>query len=374
GTVVTSSWLPTGVQLDANKHKLTFTESIYVESSGTPPTDELNVVPRLGAPDAPPGDPEAAGDDAAIAAAIAGDPFMLASFMSSTQGSTADIDISDMSGNRITDVDWDSTNGFNDPVDPPVTYAMMIQMMANPTSVPGYQFNYADESINFVAVDLQQIAATAPWYTGPAGGDDGKIPVPSVADSLSAADLVIEFSPPDGEQAVLTAEGSLRLTSALKGKNGSITSGGDLRVTGLGAQFSASEESGVSMYARGDIVLSTLDEKTPGNFEYRDVKMKGVVYAQGDFVAKLGSVTMPGEWGSLDLEGCLIAYGGDPSNTYPDGVTPRTPDAPGSNGKGTIDLRARQVKLKFNPVYVGSLSQALPANFQLKSLSWDNRL
>ncbi|MEW6281912.1 MAG: hypothetical protein AB1758_25120, partial [Candidatus Eremiobacterota bacterium] len=265
GTVVTSSWLPTGVQLDANKHKLTFTESIYVESSGTPPTDEFNVVARLGAPDAPPGDPEAAGNDAAIAAAIAGDPTMLANFMSSTQASSADIDISNMSGTLISDIDWSSTNGFNDPVDPPVTYAMMIQMMANPTSVPGYQFNYAGESINFVAVDLQQIAATAPWYTGPAGGDDGKIPVPSVADSLSAADLEIEFKPADGEQAVLTAEGSVRLTSAISGKNGSITSGGDIKITGLGAQFSASEQSGVNMYARGDIVFSTLDEKTPGD-------------------------------------------------------------------------------------------------------------
>ncbi|GMU54803.1 MAG: hypothetical protein AMXMBFR33_39490 [Candidatus Xenobia bacterium] len=358
---VTPPPLPPEVVLDTANKKLTITGSIYVGPTAS--TNELNVVARLGSEEAPPGDPEAAagGDDAAIAAAIAADPAMLQQLLLDTQGGSADIDISDMSGNLLSDVDWD-TGGFNDPIDAPVTYAMMLQMMANPTSVPGYQFDYSNQSITFNPIDLQTAAASV-WYTGPpptgGGGNNGVLNPPGVADTLNAADLSIEFAPPAGTAAVLTAEGNVRLTSAIEGQGGSITSGGNINITGLGANFAASQQSGVNMYAQGDIVFSTLDNNG-GVYSYRDVNLKGVIYAQGDFIARLGSPALPGNWGKFNLEGSLIAYGGDPAG------------APGANGKGTIDLRADEINLAFDSSYLGSLSALPPANFTLTPLSWAN--
>lgn len=62
------------------------------------------------------------------------------------------------------------------------------------------------------------------------------------------------------------------------------------------------------------------------------------------------------------LDGTLIAYGGNPK------------EAPGSNGRGTVIVRARDLGLKFDPSYLGGLSQSLPANFELKPLSWNTDL
>ncbi len=172
-----------------------------------------------------------------------------------------------------------------------------------------------------------------------------------MADSLSAANLEVEFAPPDGRLAVLTSEGNVRLTSAIKGEGGSITSGGEIRITALGAQFSATEQSGVNMYAVGDIVFSTLDQPTPGNYAYRDVNLKGVIYTQGNFIAKVGSPALAGGWGTINLEGCLIAYGGDPSGP------------PGVNG-GNVDLRAENPLSNSTP----SILEPFPLSFLLTSV------
>ncbi len=360
---ITPPPLPAEIQVDTSKRKLIITGDVYVNPTGA--TNELNLVPRRGAPEAPPGDPEAAGSStpAALAGTVALDPQKVLDYLVNTQpgyweiedqaevgwttsgGSYADSDIVTVFDNGT--YKW----GF-DPSEPG-SIADAIQFTMDPTAFPGWAYDEPGNSVT----PLQVSTATGV----PLGDDNGIIDVPGVTDSLSAADLAIEFKPAAGG-AVLSGEGDIRLTGTLSGDGGSITAGGDLRVTGLGATFSSTQGTdSVNMYAKGDILFSTLDEKTPGVFEYRDVKLKGVIYAQGDFRARLGSEFLAGAWGKLDLEGMLIAYGGDPAG------------APGSNpGKGKVDLRSEDAKFTFDPVYLGALDTQPPANFQLNAISWTN--
>lgn len=190
--------------------------------------------------------------------------------------------------------------------------------------------------------------------------NNGIIPLPTgVSDNLTANDLGIKFNG-GGTQVLLSGDGNIRLTGSIDGKNGSITSGGELRITGLGAEFSAAEtaEQGVNMYAKGDIVFSALDKDADGTYGYDNVNLKGVVYTWGNFVCDQGSPSSDSR-GAFNLEGALVAYGGDPSG------------APGSNGKGNILLSVATANLVFNPAYLGGLSSSLPAEFGLKVISWN---
>ncbi len=196
--------------------------------------------------------------------------------------------------------------------------------------------------------------------------NNGIIPLPTgVTDTLTASDLGITFDG-GGKQVLLSGEGNIRLTGTVNGKNGSITSGGELRITGLGADISASQnaEEGVNMYARGDIVFSSLDQAGDGTFGYDNVNLKGVVYTWGNFVCDQGSPSSDSR-GKFSLEGVLVAYGGDPDSTGP------AQGKPGSNGRGNILLSVAAADIVFNPAYLGGLSNELPANFGLKVISWN---
>ncbi|MBI3927617.1 MAG: hypothetical protein HY319_18905 [Armatimonadetes bacterium] len=355
------------IQVDPAKHKLTITDSIYVDPTGN--NSEFNVVARLGSQEAPPGDPEAvSGNDVAIASAIASNPSLLFQVLNATQTTNMDWDYTTPTGS--VDLDWalgasafsgTSINGASITSSWTPAQAVELQnglLLLAGIPVPGYTPNNPDGQRT--PINLPALASQFSIAGGGGSPNNGTIPIPAVADSLSAADLEIEFAPPAGTLAVLTAESNVRLTAAIKGQGGSITSGGEIRITGLGAQFSANEQSGVNMYAVGDIVFSTLDQPSPGVYSYRDVNLKGVIYTQGDFIARVGSPALPDSWGKVNLEGCLIAYGGDPSG------------APGVNGKGHVDIRAEAVSLAFDPVYLGSLSALLPAGFSLTPLSWSS--
>lgn len=190
--------------------------------------------------------------------------------------------------------------------------------------------------------------------------DNGIIPLPpGVTDSLTASDLGIKFDG-NGTQVVLSGEGNIRLTGTIDGKNGSITSGGEIRMTGLGADFTAgtNPEEGVNMYARGDIIFSSLDKAPDGTYGYDSVNLAGVVYTWGNFICDLGSPSSPTR-GLFRMEGVMVAYGGDPSAD------------PGNNGKGNVLLSVGAADLVFNPSYLGSLATELPANFGLKAISWN---
>ena len=363
----TSGFFPPEVALDLDNKTLSILGDTYVEPTSS--TDELNVIARLGAEEAPPGDPEANGGGGSVETYLAANPndFFITQPGAGLTGSVA-IELAGTS-NDVAHVVW--SNGqivsavFDQDVNHGMTLETTIAVMLDPGAHPGYHIDVSGSppSSGVWLSTPPDAAALASMYgvggSNPGMPNNGTIPI-GVADTLSAADLKFEFNPPDGEAATLTCEGSVHLTSALEGEDGSITSGGDIKITGLGAQFAANEQSGVNMYAIGDIVFSTLDQPTPGNYSYRDVNLKGIIYTQGDFICRLGSPALSSGWGTLNLEGCLIAYGGDPSGP------------PGANGKGNMVVRSQETNIAFDPVYFGALSTQLPANFTMAPLSWTN--
>ncbi|MBI3929819.1 MAG: hypothetical protein HY319_30050 [Armatimonadetes bacterium] len=85
-------------------------------------------------------------------------------------------------------------------------------------------------------------------------------------------------------------------------------------------------------------------------------KLKGVVYAQGDFIADMKDALYQG---GLNIEGVLVAYGGKP------GV-----DDPGTGGKGKIAIKATDVEFRYNPDYVENLLGTGPIRLERKM--WAN--
>ncbi|MEW6281944.1 MAG: hypothetical protein AB1758_25290, partial [Candidatus Eremiobacterota bacterium] len=360
--------LPAGVTVtnDKGKMKMKLTQDLYIGPSKAGIQD-LAIIPREGALEIPAGDPDApaGGTPAAVLSSLPAPtsydgagrtywtvPISAAGNVSIDAGgySPADFglfltDNGDGTGTvLLRDTNWD----FCSP--------------STPGDLSG-PFALLESNANFTGFSSQFQTLLTLLSSG--AGPNGEVDIPGVDDQTTASDLEIEFKPATkGGSIVLTSDGDVRLTGAVKGQGGSITAGGEIRITGLGADF-ASGTTGddvVNMYAVGDIVFSSLDETTPGAYEFRDVKLKGVVYTQGDFVARLGSEALAGKWGKFDLEGVLIAYGGDPSSG----------GNPGQGGKGKVDIRAEEVKMAFDPVYIGALATKLPAKFQLRAISWTN--
>ncbi|MEW6282263.1 MAG: hypothetical protein AB1758_26895, partial [Candidatus Eremiobacterota bacterium] len=282
-------------------------------------------------------------------------------FLLAYQGPSGEIDAEDNGGAGADKIEiiWDATN-----------INVNCTNGATPWDAVHYIFDQSNQptwgwDTGCAPAVFDQAAAAAQFGFGGGGGgggvSNGQVDPPTVTDTLTASDLEIEFRPPPGGSAVLSSDGSIRLTGTITGQGGSITSGGSITVTGLGANLGAGQENPINMYAVGDIKFSALDEANPGQYTYRDVNLKGIVYTQGDFVARLGDASVPGTWGDMNLEGILIAYGGDPAG------------APGAGGRGNIDILAANVSLAFSPVYAGALSQAPPPGFQIDCIAWSNR-
>ncbi|MBI3924460.1 MAG: hypothetical protein HY319_02875 [Armatimonadetes bacterium] len=341
---------------------------MLVEASGSGVT-ELAVIPRMGAEEAPPGDPEAGGGGGDLAAnagttlaASTGAGGAYHQFLKMFQGASGEIDIEINDATDFAEVQWNAGSiSFAGPCSPE---DLMHKIWDVNYGGPTWQWDgggtaYGSTSYAPVAFD-QNAAGSFFGITGGGGPPEGAVDPPGVSDSLTAADLELAFAPEPGGSAVISADGDMRLTGAITGTDGSLVGGGDIRIIGLGASF-AGQENPVNMYAVGDIYFSTLDETDPDQYEYRDVNLKGIVYTQGNFIARLGSEALPGERRVLHLEGMLIAYGGDPAGP------------PGSNGKGNIDVQADDVRLIYSSAYLGALSAAPPPEFQVKKIAWSNR-
>lgn len=171
-----------------------------------------------------------------------------------------------------------------------------------------------------------------------------ELDLPGVTTNLSADQVKVKFKPPGGKSAILSAEGNVRLGSRVEGEGGSITSGGTIRLVGSGSKLSANIEDGLNLYAKGDVVLSSLRPNSDGTFDFKSFEMKGVIYTWGDFTAKIGydSPTVNG-WGKFKLTGALVSYGSRGNSVL---------GTPGNGAGGAIDIRAREVDLTFDPAYL----------------------
>ncbi|MEW6277231.1 MAG: hypothetical protein AB1758_01315 [Candidatus Eremiobacterota bacterium] len=332
--------------------------SLYVDPTAA--TSDLAIIPRLGAPDSPSG----GSPDATVVAALTTDPGLFSGVIQSQLSlgyPNGDLEIQVL-GQDAFEAEWDYTQTPVElEVEPNkgglgVTEADVLAFLINPAD-PRFAGWTISGTYNG-SINTGQLVTDLGLSSG-----NGKLNLTGVSDSLTASDLEVSFNPAPGTSVILSGDGNIRLTGNIQGQGGSITAGGEIRVVGLGADFAANPNfsEGVNMYARGDIIFSTLDETLPGQYEYQSVKLRGVVYTWGDFVATLGSDALPGTWGSFFLEGTLIAYGGDPAL------------APGTNGKGLVDIRAEQVDLTFDPSYLGALALQPPAGFTLKAISWSVR-
>lgn len=357
--------LPGNIRMSTDKKKqLILNSSLLVDSEGAR-SNELNVLLREGAAETPP--------DSRIAQAgpvtdLVVDQIsttvisrgMLQKFVNISQTGNGRFEFRDRAGNYVGSISWnpDGQGGLvaNSDGD--------LNMVLNEMMMPGMYGGTNNQSgdVQF-PVDPELIASALQIVPGKPRGE---IDLPGVTDKLTASDVEIVFEG-DNEQVVLFGEGDIRLTGGVKGKGGSIVSGGNLRVTGMGADFSAwatsSSVEAVNMYARGDIVFSTLDKKGEGEYQFQDVKLKGIIYAWGDFIATMGADGSDAKWGNLNVDGALIAYGGDPAGkpgNYP--------------GKGHVKLVAGKVSLTFDPAYAGALSSTLPPGYKLRTLSWSNNL
>jgi hypothetical protein len=332
--------------------KLRIKDNIYIEPDGD--VDEFNFIPRQGAQEDPPG------------VAEGGDPDDVSVTQTSMIGYVSSLPPAEILGGSSQGSVWPLPNvtlpmGYTNEV---VTSGYTVRLEYDQGS-GGALLSYSSplQGLSF----LGAVTAAGPeWFNGSSpeqrqfqqicgyllssGSGDSMKEIDlgnSVPATLTPDDLEVVFEPPGGESAILSSEGSIRLGSKVTGKGGSITSGQQIRIVGAGTDLDANIEDGLNLYAKGNIVLSSLKSKPDDTYEYKDFKMKGVIYTWGNFNAKVGTdsndVT---QWGSFSLEGALIAYGGDPAG------------APGSNGAGRIDIASKASHLIFNPAYLNALERA----------------
>lgn len=340
--------LPSSLQVETNKMKIT--GDLYVQPTAAG-TADFTVIPREGAPEEPP-DPSAQGPTAAgpaLAQYLAGNAAARTAFFAGRPGTDP---VSSLSGSY--DQGWNS--------DPAISYSDIYWTNAgvvgyDSSDYPSLQAALEDAFSDGYVLPGELTSTAASYGLLGAEGDLNL----GTGDTTTAEDLEINFEPPDGESATLSSDGNIRIGAKLKGEGASITSQGTLSVVGAGADLSATAnaEEGVNMYAKGDITLSTLKEKGSDQYEFKDIKLKGLVYTWGDFNAKMGNDDSSVKRGKFSLEGTLVAFGGDPANGKPN-----------NTNKGLVDINAEEVKLKFDPAYLLSVMKTLPDNVQFKRTAW----
>lgn len=360
GTLVTS--LPSGVQLD-NNGKLTVTRNLFIDGSASA-TSEFTYIPRKGAQEDLPGASQNGGAyNSNYVSALpqssqvgAGNGWMggpqaaawtvpLASPLASTltagegnwgSGTWYGIMLEDQ-GNGTATLRIDS--GY-------VSLASLIPGAPAITANPQQALTSAMQTMsNSNNPQFQQIYSA---LTGAGGSSSmNELNLGAVSPSKRSDDLEVKFDPPSGKSAILSANGDVRIGSRVSGNGGSITSAGQIRIVGAGSNLSANLKDGLNLYAKGDIVLSSLQQTGANQYQYKDFKMKGVIYTWKDFQAKIGyndaSVT---RWGKLDVEGAVVAYGGDPAGN------------PGNTGGGKFSVAAQSVDLLYDQAYLTQLNSA----------------
>lgn len=338
--------LPSSLQV--SKNKMTITGDLYIEPTAAG-TADFTVIPREGAPEEPP-DPGAQAAGPALAQYLASNAEAREAFFQGRVGNTVPPynypgypQSWDTAGPAYGDIGWtmDGKTVVFDSNDYPSLQAALEDVFTNFTLVPQTEL---DDFANKFGLS----------------GAEGDLNL-GTGDTTTAEDIEVTFEPPNGESATLSSDGNVRIGAKLKGEGASITSQGTLSVVGAGADLSATAnaEEGVNMYAKGDITLSTLKDNGNDDYEFKDIKLKGLVYTWGDFNAKMGTDEPGVNSGKFSLEGTLVAFGGDPAN-----------GKPANTKKGLVNITAEDVKLKFDPAYLLSVMKTLPDNVQFKRTAW----
>ena len=256
---------------------------------------------------------------------------------------------------------WGASNGYGSYVGVNWTLqgASTLQVSAGGVAnLPPGQIPRLQDAFNAYVAANPSVLATLPLggqsFVG--GTSDGT--VSGSTDQVDPNKIQLTIQPDGGSSAVLSGEGSITVGAKLKGQGASIVAGEDVRLVGLGVDLTSNPNAteGVSLYARRDIFISTFD-KTHGDF--KDVGLNGVVYAWGGVEALLGDGSLSGShWGKFRLNGALVSYGGDPGSGTMD------------PSRGRIRLKAGTTQLDFEPSYLATLMNSLPANMQFGRTLW----
>jgi hypothetical protein len=378
--------LPASLSFNTGESKLTVSDNLFVEPSATG-TTEFNFVPRAGVQEDPPGAIAALPKDEKIEKIFAelGEPRLedLGGgdlILGGAEYRDAIWTIPVPPGTNIEIEVWERkffTDWFNHGVylkevspgvgefkiddgnqmgtqnslftgDKYVSFSPTIQEDANGALMDALKAVFNGYSNNSNTGQLDHILTEAVTGSSLQEFDFGSS---GVAPSLRADNISVEFAPAEGETAIITAEGGVRFGAVVKGEGGSITSEDTIRVVGTGSTLDSSLANGLTLYAKKNVVFSSLAEKVVGSDDwyYKNLNIKGVVYAWGGVEMKLGSHSpLVSKEGDLLIEGAIVAYGGDPTNN------------PGENRNGTIRAEIGGLELRYNPAYFYGLVQTPP--------------
>ncbi|MFN8612209.1 MAG: hypothetical protein U0931_31985 [Vulcanimicrobiota bacterium] len=241
--------------------------------------------------------------------------------------------------------------------------SMQIGIGSNNANIPPGQWSNLQNAVNAylssgdstLALTYADLLLAMP--PPPAGGASPDT-VPGSTSLVDPKNLKLNFKP-QGSSAVLSSEDSITIGAALKGQGASIVSQKDVNLVGLGLDLASNPNGteGVSLFAGGDILISTYDG---GANKFNDVSLKGVIYANGDVLTELGHPSLHADkWGKFKLNGSVIAYGGNPAT-----------QVPGQAGSGNIDMMTREGEMNFDPSYLTNLMANLPNNLRYGCWLW----
>jgi hypothetical protein len=189
----------------------------------------------------------------------------------------------------------------------------------------------------------------------------------STTDPTTVNDLEVNFAP-ENQNGVRLANtendgGDIRIAADVRGEGASIKSDGEIRLVGMGFDLDAAtaeEGPSISLYAKQDIVLSTLKPQASGAYVYSGMELRGLLYSWKNVELKAGhededATANPQR---VFLQGAMVAYGGTPGD-----------GAPGTGSGGNILLTGDQIDLLFDPTQLVGLRSESGFTVSLQLLS-----
>lgn len=260
-----------------------------------------------------------------------------------SNGSTATLNTSSLHWTRTSG--WDSASGME--------FAAAMATAFSPANPNATQ---ALTDYNFLASQ-----AGAPPYQPAAA-------VPS-ASQLTPSELQLNMQSPSGGSLVLKNDGgNLVLGSQVMGNGAALVSGKDIQLLGTSSELSStpSGTTSLNLYAKGNVLVSTFKLDSAGQADFHKVDFKGVVYSWGNVTINVGDSSVPSnKWGTLNLQGALVAFGGDPANPVP--------SYSGAASSGKFSFSGKSARIEFDPSFLMGLYENLPQPLNVQVVSWHER-
>ncbi|MFA5505230.1 MAG: hypothetical protein WC423_07375 [Vulcanimicrobiota bacterium] len=362
----------------SDKHRLVFTDDVLVEPVGD--VVDLTIAPARGAKEDLEDDPGGGGGGAItyrtgvdwLGTVFTNPPVATAnisaksSFLEGAIASLSDGDLHKLvleladhgtiqmpgGGQKVT---WSGQEVFSIEGDPDVLFdglesGLSVTNMGGPNPEI---FSEADLALAQAVVNIDANKLFE-YFTSGVVASAGTLEEFASTDSTDVTDMELTFQPENQNGVrIANAEGSggdIRIAADVRGTGGSLKSDGEIRLVGVGFEIdggstsSDNEGPGISLYAKDDIVLSTLKPDAAGNHHYTGMELKGLLYSWKNIELKAGheDEAADAEPQRVYLQGAMVAYGGVPG----DDTRP-----PGSSG-GNILLSGNQLDLLYDPTHL----------------------